>query len=122
LDLIATSTEKDDQVDDIREELGSLQSEKQQMLQTLDKLSKEKAFALEASASLRQDLVNAGAHVESSRLLSVQKEDEMKRLLSDKEDMQMEMRALKTIVSFVVCQTVNPLLTVGVGGRAECGD
>ncbi|KAJ5624526.1 hypothetical protein N7510_000835 [Penicillium lagena] len=98
LDLIATSTEKDDRVDEIREELDSLQGKKQQMLQTLDTLSQEKAFALEASASLRQDLVNAKALIESSRLLSVQKEDEVKRLLTDREDMLMEMGALKTTV------------------------
>ncbi|KAJ5819869.1 hypothetical protein N7474_005460 [Penicillium riverlandense] len=98
LDLIATSTEKDDQIDEIREELGSLQAKEQQMLQTLDTLSKEKDFAMEASASIRQDLANAQALVESSRLLSVQKEDEVKRLLTDKEDMQMEMGALKSTV------------------------
>lgn len=119
LDLIATSTEKDDQIDEIREELNSLQDKSQQMLHTLDTLSKEKASALETSASLRQDLVNAGALVESSKLLSVQKEDEVKRLLTDKEDMQMEMGALKTTVSFFVFQTVNPLLTLDAGGRTE---
>lgn len=105
LDLIAISTAKDDQLEDLQDELRRLQSENEQMRQNLDLASKDKATSSETTASLRSELEEVKGHLESARAMCFQKGNEVKRLLTDKEDMRMEMGTMKTKVSVLVMPT-----------------
>ncbi|KAJ5114751.1 hypothetical protein NUU61_000510 [Penicillium alfredii] len=96
LDLIATLTEKDDLLEELQEEVHSLQAENEQTRKTLDSVSKEKATSLDDSASLRREIGSLAGLLEESKRLSTLKEDEVKRLLTDQEDMRMELGNFKT--------------------------
>lgn len=108
LDLIAMSTAKDDQLEELQDELRRLQSENELMRQKLDLSSKDKAASSETTASLRSELEEVKGHLASARDMCSQKENEVKRLLTDKEDMRMEMGTMKTKVWVFV--TLHPVL------------
>lgn len=90
--------EGDDELEALQEEMGCLRAENERIHQTLDTVSREKAVSLETVASLRQDLTTVEQHLESYKLHSAQNEDKVKRLLTDNEDLRMEMGAVKTTV------------------------
>lgn len=101
LDLIATSTEKDDQLEDLQIELRRLRSEIEQMRHNLHNVSRENAHSSETSTSLQNELAETKALLEANKSICSQKEDEIKRLLTDSEDMRMELGTLKSMVRFI---------------------
>lgn len=100
LDLIATSTAKDDQLEELQGELRGLRSENEQMRLGLDEASKEKATSSNSFACLQNELADVKALLETAKATCSQKEDEVKRLLTDKEDMRMELGTLNQMVWF----------------------
>ncbi|KAJ5220074.1 hypothetical protein N7468_009278 [Penicillium chermesinum] len=94
LDLIAISTEKDDQIEDLQEEVHRLHSEKAQVQQALDNAAKEQAIL---STTLRHEVAELKEQLEKSSRVSARKEDEIKRHQADAEDMRMEMETMKTM-------------------------
>lgn len=101
LDLIATVTEKDDQLEELQGELHEQRSEVDELRNTLDTVSKEKATTLQDSALLRQQITKLEEFLETNKLLLSQKDEEVTRLLTDKECMSSEIKALETKVRFV---------------------
>lgn len=98
LDLIATATAKDDQIEELQDELHSLRSENKQMRLGLDEASRVNATLSETSASLQHELADVRDLLESARAMCTQKEDELKHLLTDKEDLRMELGTMKQMV------------------------
>jgi len=103
LNLIARATEKDDQFEELQEETCRLRSENEEMRQTLDAASKERTMSSEASASLRRELAEIKCLLEESKILCGQKEDEVKRLLADNEELRMETATVKATVRLHLC-------------------
>ncbi|KAJ5594296.1 uncharacterized protein N7459_000504 [Penicillium hispanicum] len=99
LDFIATSTEKDDQLEELQDELHRLQAENLEIQQTVDAVSREQTNSLNASSSLKHELLETQKAFEATKLLCTQKEAEVKGLLAKKEDMQMEIGKLKAMVT-----------------------
>ena len=100
LEMMAALTEKDDQIEDLQEEMRRLQTENERTRQTLDQVTKEKDASLDTSGYLKEELAVMRDALEQSRLLAVRKEDEVKRLLAEEDDLRMEVGALKTTVCF----------------------
>lgn len=98
LDLIAMATEKDDQFEELEEKTSRLQSENEEMRKTLDAASKEMTTSSEASASLRNELAEIKSILEKTKDICGQKEDEVKRLLTDNEDLRVELGTVKAKV------------------------
>jgi hypothetical protein len=102
LEMMAVLTEKDDQIEDFREEMRRLQTENERARQTLNQVTKEKDASLDTSGYLKEELAGMRDALEQSRLLAVQKEDEVKRLLAEEDDLRMEVGSLKTTVCFLI--------------------
>ncbi|KAJ6067221.1 uncharacterized protein N7446_004258 [Penicillium canescens] len=98
LEMMAALTEKDDQIEDLQEEMRRLQTENERTRQTLDLVTKEKDASLDTSGYLKEELAVMRDALEQSRLLAVRKEDEVKRLLAEEDDLRMEVGTLKTTV------------------------
>lgn len=98
LDLIAASTAKDENIEELQEEVHRLQSENDRMIQALDNASVEQAASMEMSATLRQEISDFREKFEENIILCAQKEDEVKRLLADSEDIRMELSTAKAMV------------------------
>ncbi|KAJ6087323.1 hypothetical protein N7467_006237 [Penicillium canescens] len=98
LEMMAALTEKDDQIEDLQEEMRRLQTENERTRQTLDQVTKEKEASLDTSGYLKEELAGMRDALEQSRLLAVRKEDEVKRLLAEEDDLRMEVGTLKTTV------------------------
>lgn len=98
LDLIAIITERDDQYEELQAETCRLQSENEEMRQTLETASKEKTTSSETSASLRNELEELKCLLAESKLLCDLKEDEVKHLLTDNEDLRMNYETMKATV------------------------
>ncbi|OQD83244.1 hypothetical protein PENANT_c017G08214 [Penicillium antarcticum] len=96
LEMMAALTEKDDQIEDLQEEMRLLQTEHERIRQTLDQVSKEKDSSLDTSGLMREEIAGMRDSLEQSRLLAVQKEDEIKRLLAAKDDLRMQVATLKS--------------------------
>ncbi|EAW09274.1 uncharacterized protein ACLA_034770 [Aspergillus clavatus NRRL 1] len=95
LDLLATITEKDDQIEELQEESQDLRDDNDKLRQTLDMLSKENGATLEQTAVLKQEASRLQESVEQGRLLLGQKDEEIKRLLSDQERMSSDSQVLQ---------------------------
>ena len=112
LELIATCTGKDDQLEEQQENLHALQCENQEMRQTLEELLKEQAGSLESSASLRHELTELRRLLELKNELYSEKEDEVQRLLTENLEMQKEITNMKGMVSISIPQRLRtPMLT-----------
>lgn len=98
LDFMASSTEKDDRLEELQESLRLLQAENEQMRQTLGSASEDRTGLLAKSASLQQELVEAQNLLETNKLLCTEKEDEVQRLLADNEDMRLELGNMRATV------------------------
>ncbi|KAF7156422.1 hypothetical protein CNMCM5623_010092 [Aspergillus felis] len=79
LDLLATITEKDDQIEELQLETRNLQEDNDALRQTLDTVSKEKGTVLEHATALKQDV----------------KDEEISRLQADQGHMNSNTEALK---------------------------
>jgi outer membrane murein-binding lipoprotein Lpp len=98
LDLIATITEKDDQFEELQSDARQLRSENEEMRQTLDTASKERKTSSEMSASLRNELAEIKSLLAENQVLCEQKENQVKRFLTDNEDLRMEVGTMKATV------------------------
>ncbi|KAJ5930443.1 hypothetical protein N7466_005936 [Penicillium verhagenii] len=99
LDLLATSTAKDDQLEEQQEKLDCLQSENQQMLQALESYSTEQVTSNEKFTSLLAELSQTKDMFEANKVLCSEKEDEIQRLLVESEHAQMEMENMKAMIN-----------------------
>ncbi|KAJ5639522.1 uncharacterized protein N7484_007384 [Penicillium longicatenatum] len=98
LDLLATCTEKDDQLEEQQEKLKHLKSEVRQMQQTLEEYNREQAISNQNSACLLKELAEINALFEDNKMLCSKKEDDIQRLLTETENMQMEIENMKTMI------------------------
>lgn len=98
LDLIATSTAKDDQLEELQGERRRLGSENEHLRLSLDEAAKEKAISSETSASLRRELAEVKVLLQEANATGVRKGDEVKHLLTDNEDLGMELGTVKQMV------------------------
>lgn len=98
LELIATCTGKDDQLEEQQENMHALQCENQEMRQNLDGVLKEQAGSLESSVSLRHELTESKHLLELKNQLCSEKEDEVQRLLAETLEMQKEIMNMKGMV------------------------
>lgn len=98
LDFIATITEKDDQFEELQSEARQLRSENEEMRRTLDTASKERTTSSETSESLRNELAEIKYLLVENQILCGQKENEVKQLLTDNEDLRMEVGTMKVTV------------------------
>jgi predicted nucleic acid-binding Zn-ribbon protein len=95
LDLLASITEKDDQIEELQEETRNLQEDNDALRQTLDTVSKDKGTALEHTTALKQDIVRLEQCVEHGELLLAKKDEEISRLQADQGHMNSNMEALQ---------------------------
>ncbi|KAJ5372625.1 hypothetical protein N7517_004631 [Penicillium concentricum] len=99
LEMMATLTEKDDQLEELQQEMCSLQMKNEQMRQSLDQVSSEKATLSELSSSLKQELASATETLKQTRLLADEKEDEVKRLLAQEEELRKQLGSMEATVA-----------------------
>jgi predicted nucleic acid-binding Zn-ribbon protein len=95
LDLLATITEKEDQIEELQEETRDLKEDNDGLRQTLDTVSKEKGTALEHIIALKQDIIRLGECVEQGKLVLAQKDEEISRLQADQERINSNAEALQ---------------------------
>lgn len=113
LDLIATSTEKDDQLEELQERLHRVQSENEKMRRSLDVGVQEKASSSETVAFLQRDIEERNQALEQQRTLCSEKEGEIQRLLSANGELQMETENMKSMVSLHWPTSIFVELTAG---------
>ena len=101
LEMMATLTEKVDQIEELQEEIRDLRMQNEQISQNLAQVSKDNVTSRETSSSLELELAGATQSLEQSRLLNAQKDDEISRLLVVEEDLRKALGALETTVSFL---------------------
>jgi hypothetical protein len=102
LEMMAALTEKDDQIEDLQEEKRHLQAQNERTRQMLDQVSKEKDASLDDSWCLKEELASMKDSLERSKHLVVRKEDEVKRLLVEEDNLRTEVESLKTRVCLMV--------------------
>ncbi|KAF7157725.1 hypothetical protein CNMCM6106_003578 [Aspergillus hiratsukae] len=95
LDLLASITEKDDQIEELEEETRDLKEDNDALRQTLDTVSKEKGTALEHTIAIKQDIVRLEECVEQGKLVLAQKHEEISRLQADQERINSNSEALQ---------------------------
>jgi regulator of replication initiation timing len=100
LEMMATLTEKDDQMEDLQEENRDLQRRSERTSQTLAQALKDNDTSREALSSLKLELAGATQSLEQSSLLLALKNDDISRLLAQEEDLRKALGPLKTMVSF----------------------
>lgn len=103
LEMMATLTGKDDQLEDLQEEMCSLQMKNEQARQSLDQISSEKATLSELSSSLEQELASATEALKQTRLYADEKEDELSRLLAQEEELRKQLGSVESTVSLFGC-------------------
>jgi chromosome segregation ATPase len=107
LEMMATLTEKDDQLEGLQQEMCGLQMKNEQIRQNLDQVSSEKATLSELSSSLKQELDSATETLKQTRLLANDREDEVNRLLAQEEEFRKELGSMETMVSFLALFNMN---------------
>lgn len=105
LDLMATVTEREDQLEELQEEVREKEAENEELRRTVDAMSKENAAGLESSAALRREINGLKEALETKSLLCSERDEEVKRLLADKEYMRSETEQLHQRVSFLAILT-----------------
>jgi chromosome segregation ATPase len=98
LELIATSIEKDDQLEEVQESLRQLESQKKHLEQVVQASSHERATSAETTAELRHEITEVQALLQASKALYCQKEDEFKRLMAENNGLQMELGSVQARV------------------------
>lgn len=101
LELIATCTEKDDQLEEQQERLYSVQNEKQQVVEALQRASKDQEASSETSVSLKTELAELKQQFEATKALFLEKENEVQRLSVENDEMQMAMDHMKATVCLI---------------------
>lgn len=99
LDLLATLTEKDDQMEELQTELCEQRSENEEVRGTLDSVSKEKAASLENAVSLRQEIAKLEQGLEIGNQQLAEKDEEIQRMRADNQGANEEITALRKQVS-----------------------
>jgi len=107
LEMMATLTEKDDQLEDLQQEMCGLQMKNEQIRESLDQVSSEKATLSDLSSSLKQELDSARETLKQTRLLANDKEDEVNRLLAQEEEFRKELASMETMVSLLAPVNTN---------------
>ena len=110
LELIAISTAKDDQIEELQEDVHRFQSENERLTHALSSTSNDQASSLQKATALQRELSELKERFEESSLICARKEDEIQRLLADGEEIRMEMGALKAMVRY---DAENSLETIG---------
>lgn len=100
LDLIATLTEREDQLEELQGKIHEQRAENEEIRKTLDSVSKEKAVSLENAVSLRQNIARLDDIVESTKRSATKKDEEIQQLLVDRKSARAETEALQNQVSF----------------------
>jgi hypothetical protein len=98
LELIATSIEKDDQLEEVQESLRQLESQKKHLEQVVQASSHERATSAETTAELRHEITEVQALLQASKALYCQKEDEFKRLMAENNGLQTELGSVQARV------------------------
>ncbi|OKO97384.1 hypothetical protein PENSUB_10178 [Penicillium subrubescens] len=98
LELIATSTEKDDQLEELQESMRQLESQNQLLQQVVETSSHERATSAETNEALGHEISEVRNLLEAKTLFCCQKEDEVKRLLAENNDLQTELGSVQTII------------------------
>lgn len=98
LEIMATLTEKDDQIEDLQEEKRGLEMRNERTSLTLAQVLKDNDTSREALSSLELRLAGATQSLEQSRTLNAQKDDEINRLLSQEEDLRKALGSLEITV------------------------
>ncbi|CAG7964363.1 unnamed protein product [Penicillium nalgiovense] len=96
LEMMATLTGKDDQLEELQEEMCSLQMKNEQTCLNLDQVTSEKAKLSELCSSLEQELANATEALKQIRILADEREDEVNRLLAQEEELRKELGSVET--------------------------
>lgn len=99
LEMMATLTGKDDQLEELQGEMCSLQMKNEQTRQSLDQMSSEKAKLSELANSLEQNLASATEALKQASIFADEKEDEVNRLLAQDEELRKELGSVETTVS-----------------------
>ncbi|KAF3390384.1 hypothetical protein F1880_009169 [Penicillium rolfsii] len=98
LELIATSTEKDDQIEELQESMRQLESQNQLLQQAVETSSHEMATSAETTKALKHEIYELKNSLEAKTVLYCQKEDEVKRLLAENNGLQTELGSSQTII------------------------
>lgn len=100
LGFMATLTERDDQLEELQMENHEQRAENEELRKTLDSVSKENGATLENTASLRKEISRIEGLLETSQQLTVERDDEIARLLAEKEHMGLEIEDIqKKVIS-----------------------
>lgn len=100
LDLVASITEKDDLLEALQEEVTEQKQAYDDLRNVLAEVSKDKATCLEQVASLEQEAAGLRQSVKHFQTLVVDKEEEAKRILDEKQNTGREAEILQEKVSF----------------------
>lgn len=100
LGFMATLTERDDQLEELQVENHEQRAENEELRKTLDSVSKENGATLENTASLRIEISRIEGLLETSQQLTVERNDEITRLLAEKEQVGLEIEDVqKKVIS-----------------------
>ncbi|GAT28191.1 similar to An11g09530 [Aspergillus luchuensis] len=95
LDLVASITERDDQLESLHDEMIAQRAENTNLQNALDEASKEKSSLIKTNDSLNQNLAGLEEKLRQSELLLVQKDEYKEQILSEKADTERGMEALR---------------------------
>ncbi|GAB1195869.1 hypothetical protein APSETT444_005134 [Aspergillus pseudonomiae] len=107
LDLIASVAEKEEQLEQLQEDVHQQREESGQLQQMLDARSKERDAVIEQNAILEQDVAKLRECVEENRLLLTGKVEEVARLQAAKEDIETMMGTLQSKLNEEVSESDN---------------
>ncbi|KAF7718766.1 Uncharacterized protein PECH_004247 [Penicillium ucsense] len=96
LELIATSTEKDDRLEELHNSLRQLESAKSQLEQTIEGYVEEKAAFEDRIKNLETEAANLRDLVEEGRMQSHCRKEEVERLLQENGHQLVQLKSLQT--------------------------
>ncbi|PYH65257.1 uncharacterized protein BO88DRAFT_372953 [Aspergillus vadensis CBS 113365] len=95
LDLVASITERDDQLESLQDEMIAQRAENTNLQNALDEASKEKFSLIKSNDSIKEDLAGLEEKLRQSELLLVQKDEDKEQIVSEKADTEREMETLR---------------------------
>lgn len=104
LDLVASITERDDQLESLQDEMIAQRAENTNLQNALDEASKEKSSLIKTNDSLNQDLAGLEEKLRQCELLLVQKDEDKEQILSQKADTERGMENLRIQVGLLISQ------------------
>ncbi|CAG8107382.1 unnamed protein product, partial [Penicillium salamii] len=121
LEMMATLTGKDDQIEELHEELGDIRSRHEQVCQRVAQGSEENAKVREMMESLELELAGTTQKLEQARTLnaqkddminelvgvSAQKDDRITQILAQEDDLRQELESLKSTLARRVAEYDN---------------